>query len=88
MSFLDCFHCGNCLITRSHLPRLLSLLDALVQRRQQMSEAEWWHRYGPIWAAIRHDVLAKFSPAELARAEADKAGDALLDLVEEPWETP
>ncbi|MFE0207357.1 hypothetical protein [Streptomyces sp. NPDC058985] len=88
VSFLDCFHCGNCLITRSHLPRLLSLLDALVQRRQQMSEAEWWHRYGPTWAAIRHDVLAKFSPAELARAEADKTGDALLDLVEEPWETP
>lgn len=88
VSFLDCFHCGNCLITRSHLPRLLSLLDALAERRQRMSEAEWWHRYGPTWAAIRHDVLAKFSPAELARAEGDKTRDVLLDLVEDPWEKP
>ncbi len=53
-----------------------------------MSEAEWWHRYGRTRAAIRHDVLAKFSPAELARAEGDKTRDVLLDLVEEPWEKP
>lgn len=87
-SFLDCFHCGNCLITTSHLPRLLTLLDALAARRQQMSESDWWARYGPAWAAIRHDVLTKFSPAELKRATADKPGDALLDLVEDPWEHP
>ena len=31
-SFLDCFHCGNCLVTAQHLPRLLSLLDALSDR--------------------------------------------------------
>lgn len=30
-SFLDCFHCGNCLITSDHLPRLLSLLGAWVR---------------------------------------------------------
>lgn len=85
---MDCFHCGNCLIISSHLPRLLALLDALAQRRHEMSEQDWWARYGPAWAAIRHDVLTKFSPAELDRATADKPTDALLDLVEDPWEHP
>lgn len=87
-SFLDCFHCGNCLITQGHLPRLLGLLDALAMRRQQLSEDDWWARYGPVWAAIRFDVLPKFSPAEIRQASAGKPADALLDLVEPGWEHP
>jgi hypothetical protein len=87
-SFLDCFHCSNCLVTRDHLPRLLGLLDALHLRRQQLAENTWWTRYGPTWAAIRQDILSKFSPAELQAAAADKPTDALLDLVEHPWEKP
>ena len=87
-SFLDCFHCGNCLISTKHLPRLLALLHALSIRRQQLSESDWWHRYGPVWAAIRHDILAKFTPAEIEQAEAAKPTDALLDLVEHPWQQP
>lgn len=87
-SFLDCFHCGNCLITRDHLPRQLGLLDALAARRHQMSEQDWWGRYGAVWAAIRRDVLVKFSPAEIKQAQAIKPDDALLDLVENPWESP
>ena len=89
VSFLDCFHCGNCLITAAHLPRLLSLLDALATRRGQLAEPDWWARYGPTWAAIRHDVLAKFSPQQIAEARnGDHHDDALLDLVENPWEQP
>lgn len=87
-SFLTCFHCGNCVITRAHLPRLLALLDALDSRRQHLAHADWWARYGPTWAAIRHDVLSKFSPAEREAAAADKPDNALLDLVENPWEQP
>ncbi|WP_218952312.1 hypothetical protein [Amycolatopsis anabasis] len=87
-SFLDCFHCGNCVITRDHLPRLLGLLDAFAARRDQVSETEWWARYGMAWAAIRHDVLGKFSPAEIEQATTVKTTDALLDLVENPWEHP
>ena len=87
-SFLDCFHCGNCLITRDHLPGLLGLLDALTARRGQLSEADWWARYGLVWVAIRNDVLPKFSPAELDQAGVAKPTDALLDLVEQPWEQP
>jgi len=85
-SFLACFHCGNCLVTRNHLPRLLGLMEALAERRLTMSETDWWRRYGPAWAAIRHDILAKFSPAEREHAERAKSSDVLLDLVEEPWE--
>lgn len=87
-SFLDCFHCGNALITSEHLPGLLALLDALSARRQQMPVEEWWARYGSAWAALRHDVLGKFSEPELAHAAANKPADALLDLVEDPWERP
>jgi hypothetical protein len=88
VSFLDCFHCGNCLVTRDHLPRLLGLLDALDQRRRELPENEWWRRYGPAWAAIRHDILTRFTPAEVRHARAGKPHDALLDLVENPWELP
>ncbi|HWL76509.1 hypothetical protein [Microbacterium sp.] len=85
-SFLDCFHCGNSVITGDHLPRLLSLLDSLETRRSALSDQEWWARYGPVWAAIRHDVLPKFTEAEIARAHAARPNDSLLDLVEPPWE--
>jgi hypothetical protein len=74
-SFLDCFHCGNCLITHEHLPRQLGLLDALAARRHQLSEQDWWGRYGAVWAAIRRDVLVKFSPAEIEQAQAIKPDD-------------
>ena len=87
-SFIDCFHCGNCLVTRAHLPYLLALLDALVIRYQEMDQEHWWHRYGPAWAAVRRDILAKFDPAEVAEARKQPLPDARLDLVEAPWEQP
>ncbi|MFG3532234.1 hypothetical protein ACGF8B_36710 [Streptomyces sp. NPDC047917] len=88
ITFLDCFHCGNCLVTRDHLPRLLGLLDALAQRRQELSDEVWWQRYGPAWVAIRQDILVKFTPAKLQQARTEQPQDALLDLVENPWELP
>lgn len=88
VTFLDCFHCGNCLVTRDHLPGLLGLLDALARRRRELAGEAWWNRYGPAWVAIREDILAKFTPAELEQAQARKPGDALLDLIENPWELP
>ncbi len=87
-SFLDCFHCGNCLITTTHLPRLLALARDLEQRREQISAAEWWRRYGPAWAAIRHHVLPEFTPAEVQAAEAVMPADSLLDLGEGIRERP
>ncbi|MCX5107029.1 hypothetical protein OOK13_00185 [Streptomyces sp. NBC_00378] len=88
VTFLDCFHCGNCLVTRDHLPRLLGLLDALAQRRRELSDEVWWQRYGPAWVAIRQNILVKFTPAELQQARTEQPHDALLDLVENPWELP
>jgi hypothetical protein len=87
-SFLDCFHCGNCVITTDHLPRLVALAETLASRRRQLAEDEWWQRYGPAWAAIRHDILPRFTPAQIRKATAAAPGDALLDLVENPWELP
>ncbi|WP_146115173.1 hypothetical protein [Microbacterium sp. MYb66] len=88
VSFLDCFHCGNCVITPGHLPRLISLLDALEERRARLSDAEWWKRYGPVWTAIRRDILPKFSAAEVSNAHQRRPDDSLLDLVEPEWERP
>ncbi|MFI0107865.1 hypothetical protein ACH4NW_05775 [Streptomyces globisporus] len=85
-SFLDCFHCGNCVITPAHLPRLLALLDAMDQRRQQMDDQTWWQRYGPAFAAIRHDVLARFTPEQVREARPEAEHNAALDLVEDPWQ--
>lgn len=87
-SFLDCFQCSNCLVTGAHLPRLLGLLDALESRRALMTEAGWWARYGSTWTALRHEVIPKFSPAEVDQAQALKPADSLLDLVEPSWEGP
>jgi len=81
-SFLDCFHCGNAVITGDHLPRLLALLQALEARREQLGAEAWWRRYGPVWAAIRHRVLPEFSPAQVTAAKAAAAPDPVLDLVE------
>jgi len=85
-SFLSCFHCANSIVTAEHLPRLLSLLDALEARRREVSEETWWRRYGPAWAAIRYEVLPKFTEAEVALAANSKPDDSYLDLVEAPWE--
>lgn len=87
-SFLDCFHCGNCVITGDHLGQLLGLLDALEARRHVMSQETWWKRYGPTWAAIRLEVLPNFSESELRTAAAMKPLDSALDLVEPRWEQP
>lgn len=85
-SFLDCFHCANSVVTNDHLPNVLSLLDALEQRRTHMSIDGWWRRYGPTWTAIRYDVLPQFTEGEVRSAEEQKQDDHLLDLVEPRWE--
>lgn len=85
VSFLDCFHCRNSLITRTHLPAILALLDTLARRRTQLSDDDWWKRYGPVWAAIRRDVLPRFTPAEIKAAETSKSDLPLLELSENPW---
>ncbi|MGD0246516.1 MAG: hypothetical protein ABSB59_40160 [Streptosporangiaceae bacterium] len=38
----------------------------------------------PAWIAIREDILAEFTPAELQQAQARNPGDAVLDLIENP----
>lgn len=87
-SFLDCFHCGNCVVTDDHLPSLLGLLDAFESLRSSLSEESWWRKYGPAWAAIRYEVLPKFTESEVREAETVKPVDSLLDLVEPFWDRP
>lgn len=88
VSFLDCFHCANALITRTHLPALVALIDTLTRRRTTLGDNEWWQRYGSAWAAIRYDVLPKFTPEEVDAAAEEAAQDKLLEVAEDPWERP
>ena len=88
ISYLDCFHCANCVITPTHLPAIVALHDDLLDRRRTIGETDWWTRYGRVWSAIRHDVYAKFTPAEVAAASENKPADALLELAEDPWDRP
>lgn len=88
VSFLDCFHCANCVVTPGHLPRLLGLLGELGRRRELMDREQWWARYGPTWAALRHDVLARFTPEQVAAAGDQGSDEAGLDLVEAAWTAP
>ncbi|OCB50822.1 hypothetical protein A5722_32290 [Mycobacterium vulneris] len=67
---------------------MLALADALAQRRKLLGEDEWWLRYGAVWAAIQADILPRFTPAQVEQARMQQPDDALLDLVEEPWEQP
>lgn len=87
VSFLDCFHCGNCVVTAAHLPAITALAATLATRRTQVDEPTWWLRYGPTWTAIHHDIYPKFTAAQLETATAN-APECLLELAEDPWEHP
>ncbi|MFI5593713.1 hypothetical protein ACIA5G_52435 [Amycolatopsis sp. NPDC051758] len=86
ITMLACFHCSNCLITEAHLPAITALTAALNRRRTTLSEQDWWDRYGTTWAAIQHDVLPRFTPAQVARAQHGPPAETMLDLAEAPWE--
>ncbi len=87
VSFLDCFHCGNCVVTTAHLPAITALTSTLSTRRTELDEQTWWTRYGPTWTAIHHDIYPKFTAAQLDSAR-DEAPECLLELAEDPWEHP
>jgi hypothetical protein len=88
-SFLACLTCPNALATHRHLPGLLALLEELDSQRQATDAETWWARHGRTWQAITEDVLPKFSPAELARAQTEVAATptvSLLGLLHDPKE--
>lgn len=87
-SFVSCLQCENALATHRHLPGLLALLDWLEGRRQAMDAAEWWRRHGQAWVALTEGILPKFTPAEVAQAQAAKPATLLLDLLEGPRQAP
>ncbi|WP_141215062.1 hypothetical protein [Rhodococcus sp. 06-1460-1B] len=87
VSFLDCFHCGNCVVTTAHLPAITALTSTLSTRRTELDEQTWWTRYGPTWTAIHHDIYPKFTAAQLDSAKTE-APECLLELAEDPWEHP
>jgi hypothetical protein len=86
-SFLACLQCSNALVTQRHLPGLVALLEQLDAQRQATDADTWWARHGPTWLAITQDVLPRFTPAEVARAQAATPAVSLLDLLGGPRES-
>lgn len=67
-SFLTCFSCPNAIVGDAHIPMILRLQKDLVARWGAIEPALWWKRYGQVWVAIKDDILATRTPAQLQAA--------------------
>jgi hypothetical protein len=77
--FMGCLDCENAYITSLHLPAILGLLNRMIQRRDELSAAEWAYRYGGGYTNIMRDILPLFNERQLmeARAVAEAEKDLL-----------
>jgi hypothetical protein len=70
--FWGCLECRNAVITARKLPAIIAFLDFIVARRAEMTEADWWLKFGRAWSRITQQILPAFSDAVVANAR-DKA---------------
>jgi hypothetical protein len=66
--FWGCLECRNAVITARKLPSVIAFLDFIVTRRAEMTEADWWAKFGRPWARITQQILPAFSDAVVAQA--------------------
>jgi len=74
-----CLDCSNAVFTSSKLPALLSFLNHILQRRNQMSIDAWSTRYGRAYGRIVCQILPRFPAKEVAMAKA--VAEAESDLI-------
>lgn len=67
-SFLMCFSCQNAIATPRHLPRLVTLIDALDEISSAVSEAVWRSDYMEVRAQISNLLAQYATEAELLEA--------------------
>jgi hypothetical protein len=66
--FWGCLECRNAVITARKLPAVIAFLDFIVTRRAEMTEADWWAKFGRPWSRITQQILPAFSDAVVAQA--------------------
>jgi hypothetical protein len=66
--FWGCLECRNAVITARKLPSIIAFLDFMVVRRAEMTEADWWAKFGRPWSRITQQILPAFSDAVVTEA--------------------
>jgi hypothetical protein len=66
--FWGCLECRNAVITARKLPSVIAFLDFIVVRRAEMTEADWWAKFGRSWSRITQQILPAFSDAVVTQA--------------------
>jgi len=66
--FWGCLECRNAVITARKLPSVIAFLNFIVTRRAEMTEADWWAKFGRPWSRITRQILPAFSDAVVTQA--------------------
>jgi hypothetical protein len=80
-SALTCFECRNAVVTRNHLPAIVTLRHELVDARQNLPVREWTDRYGRTLEQVDRNILPAFTPAEVQRAEELRPTSTIFELL-------
>lgn len=69
--------CSNAIVTRHVLPRVMALMDFLLEQRAEMTSDDWAQKFGEVWQVITTGILPKFSSEAIAEAKRYAAGGVL-----------
>lgn len=64
-----CFGCGNTIITRHVLPRVIAFRNHAEKMRREIPENEWNEIFRTAISVVKNDVLPKFSSVAIKQAE-------------------
>ena len=70
-SFFACFACGNAVITPRHLPRLVTLLDALDDIATVVTPVRWDRDFAEHYARLRTVLTTNATTAEITQVRGD-----------------
>lgn len=77
-SFFMCLGCGNALVTRRNLPRIIRFLSHIVQKRSELPDLDWQAKFGASYRRITREVLPRFPDAITAEARVIAQGIGAL----------
>lgn len=78
----ECFTCSNAIFTQHTLPRVLAFKDFMLKEKQELSTLEWNEKFEKISKIIDEDIISKFDPISLAKAEiASKSTSLYIPIV-------
>ncbi|MDF2496342.1 hypothetical protein [Sphingomonas sp.] len=65
-AFFKCLGCGNALVTRRNLPRVIRFLGHIEEKRGEMSDLDWQLKFSKTHEAILTEILPTFPAAIVA----------------------